>query len=568
MHNCFIYTTFGHNYKINSTMKNITYTLALCIALASNTNAFAQAQPTKRPKLVVGIVVDQMRYDYVYKYWSKYGNKGFKRLINEGTFCENTHYNYSPTVTAAGHASIFTGASPSSHGIVGNDWYNRATKKKMYCTEDESVQCLGGTEKAGKMSPKNMLTTTIGDELHLAQQFKNKVIGVSLKDRSSILPAGHSANAAYWFDGKTGNFISSTHYMEKLPEWVNAFNSRKLPQSYILQPWTTLLPLDKYTESTKDETPYEETLKGEDKPTFPHDLQKIYAAVGSYEMLRTTPFGNTIVREMAVSAMQNEKLGITENTTDMITISFSSTDYVGHQYGTDAIETEDTYLRLDKELELLLNYIDQNIGKKNVLLFLTADHGAVPVPNMLIDKKIPAGYSDGDYIMDSGNKFLKQKFAVADLIEEEENCNLYLNLAAIASNNLDIDKVETELARFLQQQEGIKNAYTSREITTMSNANYSQEMIANGYYSKRSGNVVLALNAGWLTYKKKGTSHGTQYTYDTHIPLIWWGANVPKAKSDYTHTTITQIAPTVATYLGIEKPNGSIAQPILQIIKK
>ena len=547
------------------TTKLIYFTLLFTTSI---TTVFAQAQPTKRPKLVVGIVVDQMRYDYVYKYWNKYGNKGFKRLVSEGTFCQNTHYNYSPTVTAAGHASIFTGASPSQHGIVGNDWYNRTTKKSMYCTDDETVQCLGGTEKAGKMSPKNMLTTTIGDELRLNQQFNNKVIGVSLKDRSSILPAGHTANGAYWFDGKTGNFISSTHYMAKLPTWVEAFNNRKLPQSYIQQPWTTLLPIEQYTESTADETKYEETLKGEDKPTFPHNLQKIYEAVGSYEMLRPTPYGNTIVREMAVSAIENEQLGRNENVTDMITISFSSTDYVGHQYGTDAIETEDTYLRLDKELELLLNYIDATVGKKNTLLFLTADHGAVPVPNLLLDNKIPAGYTDGDYIMDSANKYLKQKFGIGDLIEEEENNNLYLNLATITSNNLDIDKIELELVRFLQQQEGIKTAVTSHDIATLSNANYTQEMIANGYYNKRSGNVVFALNTGWLTYKKKGTSHGTHYTYDTHVPLIWWGANVPKAKADYEHHTITQIAPTVAAYLGIEKPNGSTANPIQEVLKK
>jgi predicted AlkP superfamily pyrophosphatase or phosphodiesterase len=547
------------------TLKNI---VSIALLSTASLTVYAQAQPTKRPKLVVGIVVDQMRYDYVYKYWNKYGNKGFKRLVTEGTFCQNTHYNYSPTVTAAGHASIFTGASPSQHGIVGNDWYNRKEKKGMYCTEDETVQCLGGTEKAGKMSPKNMLTTTIGDEMHLAQQFKNKVIGVSLKDRSSILPAGHSANAAYWFDGKSGNFISSTHYMEKLPDWVNSFNSRKLPQSYIQQPWTTLLPINTYTESTVDETPYEETLKGEDKPTFPHDLQKIYAAVGSFEMLRTTPHGNSIVREMAMSAIENERLGITENNSDMITISFSSTDYVGHQYGTDAIETEDTYLRLDKELEILLNYLYTKIGKKNVLLFLTADHGAVPVPNLLSDKKIPAGYTDGDFIMDSGNKYLKQKFGIAELIEEEENNNLYLDLALIAANNLDIDKVELELARFLQQQDGIKTALTSTQISTLSNANYAQEMVANGYYNKRSGNVVFGLNSGWLTYKKKGTSHGTLYTYDTHVPLIWWGANVSKGKADYTHHTITQIAPTVTTYLGIEKPSGSTANPIIELLVK
>ena len=321
------------------------------------------SQPVQGPKLVVGIVVDQMKYDYIYRYWNKLGEGGFKRLVKEGFEFSNTKYNYAPTVTGPGHASIFTGATPSLHGIISNDWYNRATKQFVYCVDDSTFKTVGSKGNAGMMSPANLMVNTIGDELKLATNFKAKVIGIALKDRGAVLTAGHAANAAYWFDSKSGNWITSSYYMPDLPGWVNTFNALKYPQQYSKMVWNTLLDISKYTESTPDDTPYESAYKGEDSPTFPHDFGKLNSK--DYENIRRSPFGNTMTKDFAKAAITAEQLGGDE-ITDMLCVSFSSTDYIGHQFGTNAIETEDCYLRLDKDIEDFLDFLDKSIESWSV----------------------------------------------------------------------------------------------------------------------------------------------------------------------------------------------------------
>ena len=321
------------------------------------------AQPIPKPKLVVGIVVDQMRYDYIYRFWDKYSEGGFKRLVNNGFFCKNTNYNYVPTYTAPGHAAIYTGTTPAINGIVGNDWFDRALGKKIYCVVDTTVVGVGSISKEGKRSPANLLTSTITDELRLATNMKSKVIAISLKDRSAILPGGHTANAAYWFDGSNGNFISSTYYMKELPRWVVEFNEKKLPQKYLSQPWNTLLPIDQYTESLADDNPYETKFAGEQRPVFPHDLPVLMAKNKGMGLLLTTPFGNSLLLDFAKEVLYAESMGKAE-TPDFLAISFSATDYIGHAYGPNSIEVEDCYLRLDKDIAELLNMIE---AKSSVL---------------------------------------------------------------------------------------------------------------------------------------------------------------------------------------------------------
>ena len=299
-----------------------------------------------RPKLVVGMVIDQMRWDYLYRYYNRYSSGGFKRLLNEGFSAENTFIPYTPTYTACGHASIYTGSVPAINGIVGNDWYDRDLNRNMYCAEDTSVSTVGSNTTAGKMSPKNLLVTTITDELRLATNFKSKVIGISLKDRGSIMPAGHSANAAYWYDGGTGDWITSTHYMSKLPTWLEDCNKIKLANKFYDKNWNTLYPIDTYTQSTIDNKAYEGKARGEESPSFPHPL-KLYIGK-NYDMIRSTPYGNTITLDLAKLAILSEDLG-KGSATDFLAVSCSSTDYVGHQYGPNSIEAEDTYLRLDKD---------------------------------------------------------------------------------------------------------------------------------------------------------------------------------------------------------------------------
>ncbi len=344
-------STFAQTCNVyNHNFMNI-YTFVFLLSFLFISSLYAQGAKTRKPdtspKLVLGIVVDQMRYDYIYRFWNKYGNGGFKRLVNEGFFCRNTHYNYMPTYTAPGHASIYTGTTPAVHGIVGNNWFVKEENKSTYCTDDKTVKTVGSTSAAGEMSPANMWSSAITDELRLVSNFQSKVIGISLKDRSSILPAGHLANAAYWFDSQNGAFITSTHYMQDLPSWAAKFNAQDKAKEYLSKSWTTLLPVQQYTESLPDDNPFEGLFKGEQKPVFPHNLPEIFKQDG-YEAIRYTPFGNSMVTDFALTAILAEKLG-KGAATDFLAISYSSTDYIGHRYGPRAIELEDTYLRLDED---------------------------------------------------------------------------------------------------------------------------------------------------------------------------------------------------------------------------
>ncbi len=519
----------------------------------------------QKPKLVVGIVVDQMRVDYLYRYQSKFGEGGFKKLMNGGFFNKNTNYNYVPTYTGPGHAAIFTGSTPRINGIISNDWYDKKTGKNIYCTQDDNVIAVGSTSSAGKMSPRNMFTTTIGDELRLATNMKAKVIGISQKDRSSILPAGHIANAAYWYDGSNGAFISSTFYMSKLPDWVLAFNNKKLAEKYLSQDWVTLLPLTSYTESIADDNPYEGKFKGESKPVFPHKLAELKDKNNGLNMLRATPFGNTLTKEFAIEAIKNEQLGA-HDVTDFLSVSFSSTDYVGHQYGINAIETEDTYLRLDKDLEELLVFIEKQIGKENVLIFLTADHGGAHNAAYLKDLKIPAGYVNEKMLEDSMKAHLKKVFNDT-LVLKYSNNQFFFNHQSIANKKLDLQTVCNEAALYALQLEGVANAYTVFDIRSSStSSDVSLGRIFMGYNDLRGGDVVLNYLPAYLDFHKTGTTHGAAYTYDTHVPLIWYGWKIEHGSS-YEPVNISDIAVTVAALLDISFPNGSVGKPIKDIVK-
>lgn len=325
----------------------------------------ASAQKLQRPKLVVGIMVDQMRPDFLYRYYDRYGNDGFKRLMREGFNCENTFIDYTPTYTAPGHSCVYTGSVPSLHGIAGNAWYDKTLKRSVYCTEDSSVNTVGSTSSAGKQSPKNLWANTITDELRIAQNFRNKTIAISLKDRGAILPGGHTANGSYWFDNTTGGWITSDFYMQQLPPWMIGFNAKALPDLYLKQNWKTLYPINTYVNSTDDAKPYESNLPGEDK-IFDHTTAGI--STNKYESFKYTPYGNTYTFEAAKAALEGEGLG-KGTTTDFLAISFSSPDYIGHAFGPNSVEIEDTYLRFDKELGDFLKFLDVKIGVGQYLFF-------------------------------------------------------------------------------------------------------------------------------------------------------------------------------------------------------
>ncbi|MES2797440.1 MAG: alkaline phosphatase PafA [Bacteroidota bacterium] len=532
--------------------------------LLINISVFAQKKAkleviADSPKLVVGIVVDQMRYDYLYRYGAKYGKGGLKRMMSEGFNAKNLHYNYGPTVTAAGHAAIFTGSVPNVNGIIGNDWYDQKANKNVYCTEDSTVNTVGSTSTAGKMSPKNLLVSTVTDQLRIANNFRSKTIGVALKDRGSILPAGHTANGAYWFDSFNGSWITSTFYMNDLPQWVKDFNAKKSVDKYKNATWNTLLPIDQYTESTADEVPYESKMFGQANTSFPHQLLEAKGNV--YEMLKSSPFGNTITKEFALAAIDGENLGKDEFT-DFLTISFSSPDYVGHAFGPNSIEVEDVYLRLDKDIEEILNALDYKLGKNNYLVFLSADHGVADVPSFWKQNKLPAGLLQTIGIRNIANDALNKKFGVNNLIEAEDNNQYYLNDKILKEKNLSVNEVCAVIKENILGIEGLADVINLHELNTVKLEASLLSKIINGINIKRSGDIMLLARPMYYAGRPTGTGHSAIYNYDSHVPALFFGWKVPKGESAVRYS-ISDIAPTVSNLLNILEPSGSIGNPII-----
>lgn len=518
----------------------------------------------ERPKLVVGIMVDQMRWDYLYRYYDRYENGGFKRMLREGFTLENTHIDYVPTVTAIGHASVYTGSVPALHGIAGNDFIIQATGKSMYCTEDSTVQTVGSSSRAGQMSPRNLLTTTVTDELRLATNFRAKVLGIALKDRGAILPAGHSANAAYWFDDASGGWISSTHYMKDLPQWVKELNSRNLPEKYLKQDWNTLYPIDTYVQSSADNNAYEGKYSGAASPTFPVKTSQMMAkGVG---VIRSTPYGNQLTLDMALAAVENEQMGA-DNITDFLAVSFSSPDYVGHQFGPNAIEVEDTYLRLDRNLADLFSYLDKKVGKGNYTAFLTADHGAAHNPNFLKDNRIPAAFWPTRDILSALNTELEGRFREKNIAKSLSNYQVTFNNALIASKGLNESEIRKASVAFLQKQKNVRYAIDMNDVQGAPVPEVLKQKIIKGYNSDRSGVIQIILEpAVFSGYSATGTTHGSWNPYDTHIPMVFMGWGIKSGKSHAPYH-MTDIAPTVSALLRIQEPNGTVGKVIGEVIK-
>ena len=521
-------------------------------------------QAQERPKLVVGIVVDQMKMEYLYRFSDDFSANGFKRLMNKGYVFHNAHFNYMPTYTAPGHASIYTGTTPSVNGIVGNEWFSRKLGKSMYCTDDASVKTIGeGSEKEGAMSPKNLLSTTITDELRLGTNFNGKVIGMSLKDRGAILPAGHFANWAFWFSS-TGAFISSTFYGEKLPDWVTQFNNEKNYLPYINKGWSLLKPVADYNESLPDDNPYEGKLYNCEKPVFPYNLKEMYDK-NDAGVMRSTPFGNNLLDDFAKKAIEKEALG-KDNVTDFLTVSFSSTDYVGHILGPRSMELQDTYLRLDLTIADFLDYLDKTVGKDNYLLFLTADHACAENAAHLKDHKYDVKNIPSKDIFKSLKEFSTTAFGV-NLVVEYSNFNVYLNKELIKTKGLELVNVKQDFKAFLMSQEQVKKVYTEEDILASTGNDFYLNFIANGYDVTQNGDLVVLDKPGYIEYGATGTSHGTPYAYDTHAPLLFYGWKIKPGES-FDKKEITQIAPTLALKLKIEMPNGTESKVLEEVLQE
>jgi predicted AlkP superfamily pyrophosphatase or phosphodiesterase len=549
-------------------------TLAFLLVLNGN---LLQSQSDK-PKLIVGVVIDQMRFDHLYKYQDRFSNGGFKRLLREGFNYKNTHFNYIPTVTAAGHASIYSGTTPSVHGIIGNTWYDRSTKQTITNIGD-SNELIVGTDNINSYgaSPGNLLTSTITDQIRMGSNFRAKVISVSLKDRGAILAGGHTANAAYWHDWKAspGYFVSSSYYMEELPDWVTSFNKLEKSDSYLTDSWSTLYPIDSYKMSAADDNNYERAIAGKISATFPYDYKSMrerYKEIDAeFQLIWVTPAGNSLLTDFAIEAIKSEKLGADE-ITDFINISYSVPDVMGHTFGPQSVEFEDMILRLDRDIENLLKSLDATVGTGNYSLFLTSDHGSVPVASYLADHKLPAGIANIKQYGVALLSHLNAKYGTNQWIENFEGESIYLNRDLIKQKKLSLSTVQREVADFMISLEEVTGALTASDLQTQSYGYGMNQMLQNGYHSKRSGDVLLVFKPGYvqnldprITMQRiKGTTHGSGYAYDTHVPMLWFGKSIPKGQS-MRKVSVIDIAPSIAQMLNIQYPSGTTGEPLIEL---
>jgi len=520
--------------------------------------------PPEKPKLIIGIIVGQMRYDYLFRYWDKYSEGGFKRLINEGTFCRNVRYNYLFTQTSPGVATISTGAFPAIHGIISEQWYDRVKDVVVCAAYDERCKAMGGSFDYGRYSPARLLSSTIGDELRFINP-ASKVISISLDPEAAVFAGGHISTAAYWFDPVGGGWMSNSCFLDSLPGWVADFNAKKFADLYLSEIWNPLLPAEQYTESLPDKNPYEKGLQGQ--TGFPYDLNKMSFRKGdkrNYELLKCIPAGNMYTNDFAINAMLNDSLGKTNNT-DMLYITYSVGDHAGNLYGTKSMEIEDVFLRLDKDLEHLLDFIDQQIGKENVLIYVTSDHGAAYVPKYLEDAGVPSGVFNQNQALALLSSYLNILYGKGEWIKFYKNQQLYLNQTLIEDSKLSLEQFQTTVANFLVQFTGVANAVTASNLQHTNFTNGILYKIQNDYNQKRSGDIILNLEPGWIEKSDNATDHNSSYSYDAHVPLIWYGWKIGRQTIN-NPLDPTCIAPTIASFLDILTPNGCSGSPIIEML--
>lgn len=544
------------------------YRIPALVAILFCLKSFAQPSDSngvKRPKLVVGIVIDQMRWDYLYKFYSLYSETGgFKRLLNSGFSCDNTFIPYTPTVTAAGHASIFTGSVPAINGVVGNFWFDKLQNKAVYCTDDDTEKTVGANDAAGKMSPRSMVVTTVTDELRLATNFSSKVIGLSFKDRASIYPAGHTANGVYWYDPAIGNFITSSYYMNELPDWVKKFNARRLTDSFYNYNWELSLSKNIYKQYCgDDEQPYERLAFGAEQKHFPYSLNTF--AGNDFGKIIATPFGNDLLELLAESAISNENLGRNKSA-DFLTLSFSSPDYIGHTFGSESWEQMDDYIKLDKTLGKFFSFLDKQVGTGNYLIFLTADHAVANSPGYAKIHNFPGGSFNEELFMNGVKQLMLVKYNYPDIIKGLYEDQVLLNHGLIDSLKLDEAAITKSIIDFAERRPGVARAFSLPNISNATLTEVQKRMYTNNYYPQRSGDIQIVLKPGYMAGDGLGTTHGTWNPYDSHIPLLWYGWGIKQGNTSR-EVYMTDIAATVAALLHIQMPGGCIGKVIEEVIK-
>jgi predicted AlkP superfamily pyrophosphatase or phosphodiesterase len=555
-------------------MKPTSLFAALLLLMVSfwSTDADARQSITERahyesPDLVVGIIIDQIRPDYLYKYWNHLEEDGIKRLMNEGAVFRNAYYRHLQTSTGPGHAAQLTGASPSVHGLIGNSWYVRELDRNINVIEDvgSGYQGVGSLpDYPGEKSPNNMLTTSVGDELFMFTGERSRTVGISRKDRGAILPAGHTGDA-YWYEGATGNFITSTFYRDELPGWLQDFNDRNLPQEYLTRTWEPLLPIEQYVESRSDDNPYEGTFPGMDTPTFPVDLAYLVEEHGQGPgLLSATPFADELLFELAIAALEGEDLG-RGPVPDILSISLSAPDAIGHRFGPASKQVQDYYLRLDQYLADFFSYLDDEYGMENVLIFLTADHGASYIPEYMSDLGIPTGHTEfgvsaAGQVSQAVRDYMEEKYG-EDFLLSYSNQNIYLDHSYIDENGLDHAEVQNDIMRFALSLPQVGGAITADALNKSEFTEGMRARAMHTFHQQRSGDVIVWLKPQTHGSGTGGTGHGAGWAYDSHIPLIFMGFDI-KPGQHYEKAYVSDIASTVSVFLNSPFPSGNIGNPL------
>jgi predicted AlkP superfamily pyrophosphatase or phosphodiesterase len=517
----------------------------------------ANQAPVARARLVLGIVIDQFRYDFLVRLGSQFGEGGFKRLLNGGAVFSNANYIHTPTYTACGHATFMTGTTPSMNGIVGNDWYDRETGKSVTSVGDDQTKLLGGREGVEGMSPRRLIGSTLGDELKLASNGRAKVIGMSYKDRAAILPAGKRPDAAYWFSSSTGGFVSSNYYFNDLPAWVKAFNQGQRADKYFGKKWEPILPGG----SDQQWSP-ESSAKG-----FPYILNggEEKPGVKFYDQFQASPFASDHLVNFAKSAIENEGLGA-DDITDLLTISFSANDLVGHSFGPYSPEVRDMTLRLDRTLADLFSYLDRKIGLNNVVIALTSDHGIAPVPEQVAAMgyggRIDLAFIPRAIAAALNNRFGEEKWVVSFV-----NGNVYLDEGVIARHKLDLGEVESVASEAVSKVPGVTLAVTATQIKNgWLKSNPIIASVVNGFFLGRSGNLIVVPRPFFIMGTSLVANHGTPYSYDTHVPVILYGQGITPGIYRSVSSP-ADIAPTLSSLLGIETPSNAVGRILTEAIK-
>lgn len=536
--------------------------LVLHFILIATAIAFAQ-----QPKLIVSVIIDQFRYDYLSRFDKLFVKNGFKRLTEGGAVMTYAHYNYAHTETGPGHSSYLSGATPSLHGIIANEWYDRKNGKRIYCVSDPTVNTVGSGTDSGKMSPRYLIGSTFADQLRMSNNFHSKVIGIAIKDRSAILPAGKHPTGAYWFDTATGDFVTSTYYTTALPKWVADFNGKKEAESFLGRTWERLLPEEAYKISDTDEGHGENTLPGEKTTTFPHRVSDLKGdkTLKRFDAFIRTPFANQLTIDFAESAIVGEDLG-KDDYPDLLALSFSANDYCGHTFGPYSQEVQDITLRLDRQMAEFFDFLEQHVGLKNVFVVLTADHGVAPTPEYATAAGLAGRRLSPAAFRTQIEKALEEKYGPGKMVLDFINNEFYLDSNALRAKGLSPEEVEEFIGRTALSTVDVQSYFTRESLMRARAPGVIGNLVLNGFYPDRNGDIVIIPKPfAFFTEYKAGTTHGTPHNYDTHVPIVFYGqAFKPGKYADEVY--ITDIAPTLSSVLGVQEPSGCVGKPITSIL--